>query len=417
MKIHLDLDSFFISAERIRNPSLQGIPAAVGGRGDPFIFDKTGQSKIETIQGRGAFSPSIFYDAKSSFERYFVEGSKIRGIIITASYEARTYGIKTGMTIREALSIYPDLIVLPPNHLYYHELSHRLKLFLQERIPVVEQYSIDEFFGDVTGWIERDKLESFLYKLQKEIEDRFFLPISIGAAKSKWTAKLATSFAKPHGVKIVDDIESFIQDIPIEEFPGIGRGYLKRLKALHIKSLGETKKIKNIFYSWKKPGIQLYKRIWGEDGEPVLRDSPKKSMGISRTIDPILDRSQIRRRILILARYLAYNLVKLHLYPTTIHLSIKYDFGAKSKAHTKLHRLFSEKLLIETALELLEKADIYPHSAIVRLSLRGSDFYKQQSYDLLNYPIDRKLHRLLDATKKIRQKYGINELRWGVELF
>ncbi|MRI59258.1 MAG: DNA polymerase IV [Epsilonproteobacteria bacterium] len=416
MKIHLDIDSFFISAERIRHPSLRGIPTAVGGRGDPFIFDKDGQRQIQNIQGsQGAFVPSIFYDAKSHFEEYFVERGKIRGIILTASYEARKLGIKTGMTINEALRIYPDLVVIPPNHIYYHTLSSQLKTFLQRHIPVVEQFSIDEFFGDLTGWVLEKDLEPFLRHLQYQIHKQFELPISIGAAQSKWTAKLATSFAKPQGIKIVLDTETFIKNIPIEKFPGIGKGYLRRLKAYGIQTLGETKEIKEIFYSWKKPGITLYNRIWGIDQEPILSSHPKKSIGISRTIDPLSDRNEIVRRLITLSRFLAHSVCKHNLFPTHYTLSIRYDNGTKSKAHTIKRRKFNETLLKTTILQLFKECDIDPTASIVRLGISCSKF-NRSVYDIFHIQKDYKMYRLLEQEKKIRQKYGINAIKWGIEI-
>ncbi len=416
MKIHLDLDAFFISAERIKDPSLRGIPAAVGGRGDPFIFDSKSAHKIDTVhESSGAFVPSIFYNADASFRDYFVEGRKIRGIIITASYEARSYGIKTGMTVREALELCPHLRIVAPNHLYYHQLSHRLHLFLKRRIPSVEQFSIDEFFGDLSGWVEREELEAFLRTLQKEIEERFGLPISIGAAKSKWTAKLATSFAKPKGIKIVDDVEPFIRHIPIQEFPGIGRGYLRRLRALGITTLGETRQIRHIFYSWKKPGITLYRRIWGIDNEPIAKSSPRKSIGISRTIDPLSDRGELRRRIMILARHLAGSITKLRLQPTYYALGVRYENGYKTRAHLRSHRLFSEKLLQRIALELFSRCDD-GYTPVVRLGISCSGFYASKLYDLFHIDEDRRLSRLLECSHKVRSKFGMDSLRWGVEM-
>ena len=414
MKIHLDLDAFFIAAERIRREDLRGIPAAVGGRGDPFIFDEAKQHKIATIdKSGGAFVPSIFYDADSEFHDYFIEDGRIRGIIITASYEARRHGIKTGMTIKEALALYPRLKVIPPNHLYYHQLSHELKLFLQERIPLVEQYSIDEFFADVHGWVAREDLPRFLSELQAEIHDRFTLPISIGAAESKWTAKLATSYAKPQGIKIVDDVAAFIRDIPIEEFPGIGRGYLRRLRSYGIETLGETKDIEEIFHGWKKPGITLYKRIWGTDGEPVIPTSPRKSIGISRTIDPVSDRREIERRIAILARHLAFSIAKLDLNPAYFALHIKYDIGHKSKAHHTTNRPFSEALLKKIAIALFRECDHYPTASVVRIGLSCARFEEKRVYNLLTYFKDKKLHELLEATKSIRLKFGTDAIFWG----
>ncbi len=418
MKIHMDLDSFFISAERIKNPSLRDIPAAVGGRGDPFIFDKEQKSKIDIVQkNSGAFVPNIFYNSDSTFKEYFIEGEKIRGIIITASYEARKYGIKTGMTIREALSIYPKLIVVPPNHLYYHSLSHKLKEFLQTRIPLVEQFSIDEFFGDLKGWIKEDEVKEFLIYLKEEIKEKFSLPISIGVARSKWTAKLATSFAKPNGIKVVkdDEIEDFIKDIPIEDFPGIGRGYAKRLHRVKIKKLGDIKEAKELFYSWKKPGITLYKRVLGIDNEPILISHPKKSIGISRTIDPIEDREEIKRRIVVMSRYLAFSVMKLNLNPRYFSFKIVYDFKGRSKAHELLNRPFSEKLLKDTMLKLFLKADIYRYSKVIRLSMVCGKFYEKKIFDIFTYKDDEKAKRLSFQTSKARKKYGVDTLKWGVE--
>ena len=179
MKIHLDLDCFFASCERVQNPSLCNKPIAVGGRSDAKIFEKGFSARRLYAQNRGAFVPNIFYpdklDQKDSFKSFFTEKNgektRIRGIITTASYEARAYGLKTGMTIRESLNLCPKLLVLPPNHLLYHEFSHKLFEFLKLKIPLVEQYSVDEFFGDLSGWIEEKKQFSFCKELQQEIYD------------------------------------------------------------------------------------------------------------------------------------------------------------------------------------------------------------------------------------------------------
>jgi DNA polymerase-4 len=306
--------------------------------------------------------------------------------------------------------------VVPPNHLYYHDLSHRLHHFLRRRIPKVEQFSIDEFFGDVRGWVAPQETEEFLRSLQSEIADRFGLPISIGAARSKWTAKLATSFAKPKGVKVVRDVESFIQNIPVEKFPGIGRGYLRRLRGYGIRTLGETKGAKELFYAWKKPGITLYKRIWGIDGEPVEPVSPRKSVGISRTIDPLTDRAELERRVTILSRYLAAKIARLGLEPSWYALSLRYECGLKSGAHTRSHRLFGERLLIETMRELLKRCDIHTDSKVVRIGIRVWGFEERKVYDLTTLAQDRKDRKLLRSCTALRSRYGINKIRWAREL-
>ena len=150
MIIHLDIDCFFAAAHRINNPQLNNIPIAVGGRSNLSIFSKSPQ-KRELSKIDGAFTSSILSvsDNSKTFEEYFLDKDKrVRGIITTSSYEARAYGVKTAMSVAEALRWCPNLIVIPPNYSLYHELSHKLKLLLQNTIPTIEQFSIVEFFCD-----------------------------------------------------------------------------------------------------------------------------------------------------------------------------------------------------------------------------------------------------------------------------
>ena len=421
MIVHLDLDSFFASCERLLDPSLKGKPIAVGGRGDPFIFAKESRRNIDvTLENSGAFVPTLFYDAQSDFNDYFVENGKIRGIVITSSYEARRCGIKTGMTIREALQLCPPLIVRPPNHLFYHDRSHALKEWLKTEIPVLEQYSVDEFFGDLGGWIEEEDLPAFVETLRTDIKKEFGLPLSIGAAPSKWIAKLATSAAKPDGCKVIfkNGVNAFVNPIPIDAFPGIGRGFSKRLKAFKIETLGDLKAAKHLLYRWKKPGIQLYHRVNGDDNEPVVAGHDRRSIGISRTIDPVFDRKEIKRRLIILCRHLAHLIVKIEAQPKTIFLGIKYQFGQKSKRHITRRFTFSELALRRHILELFDTIDIYRSLAIVRLGISCGNFETKPTTrgSLLFYEREHKERSLWLQTAKVRQKYGIDTIRSAVEM-
>ncbi len=421
MIVHLDLDAFFASCERLLNPDLKDRPIAVGGRGDPFIFDKTGAKNIDvTLQNSGAFVPTIFYDAKTDFREYFTEGEKIRGIVITSSYEARGFGIRTGMTVREAIQRCPDLVVLPPNHLFYHDRSHALKRYLQKKIPLIEQYSIDEFFGDLGGWIEEERVEEFIQALRVDIQKRFKLPVSIGAAPSKWIAKMATSAAKPNGCKVLfkEDVDTFIDPQPIEAFPGIGRGFAKRLKRYKIETLGQLKESKHLLYRWKKPGITLYHRVNGDDKEPVVQGRIRRSIGISRTIDPIFDRAETRRRLITLCRHLSQLIVKIEAHPGTIYLGLKYQFGQKSGKSVTDSFIFSETALRRRVLKLFSQIDTYPSLAIVRISVNCSNFHSKPttSGSLLFYERERKEKSLWIQTAKVRQKYGIETIKSAAEM-
>ena len=189
MFLHIDIDSFFASAERTVDPTLKHIAMAVGSRSNLEIFNKKRTNIRLMNDNSGAFVTPVFYsDKKKSFESYFVdniEGSrKIRGIITTASYEARKYGVKTAMPIAQALQLCPHMIVVPSHYTLYHKLSYQIHAFVQSKIPKVEQYSIDEFFGDVSGWVKDDDVYTFARSLQTQILEHFDIPVSIGISSS-----------------------------------------------------------------------------------------------------------------------------------------------------------------------------------------------------------------------------------------
>ena len=421
MILHLDLDSFFASCERTKDKTLLGKEVAVGGRSDQFIFSTHISNKKAMIANNGAFVASLFFSKKSKYAKeFFKDNDKIRGIITTASYEARRYGIKTGMSIREALLLCPHLIVLPPDMMLYHTLSFRLRNFLEKKLPLVEQYSIDEFFADSFGWIGDDEVFDFAVDLKKEIKDRFGLPISIGIADTKWIAKLATSKAKPNGVKMIQKkkIKEFIKDIPIEDFPGIGRAWRKKLFSYKKYTLGDIYHSKTLLYSWGRAGKELYDKIAGTFKEEINRQKERKSIGISRTFDPILDRDEIKRRILILSRHLSFILVKLDKKPTTLFLGIKYEFKEKSKKHKTYNRIFTESFLKEEFVKLFDEIDIYKNSKIIRLSLSLSHFYSRKNhiYSLMDYEKDKEMDNLYKKIGRLREKYGIDIVKSAREV-
>ena len=411
MKIHLDLDSFFVSAHRIEDKTLLNKPVVVVKRNDKEIF-KNHKTKYYTMN-EGAFTGDLIVGDEKYDKSYFLENGRVRGIVVTASYEARELGIKTGTTLAEALRIYPKLTVLTPDYKLYHLLSYKLKLYLKKKIPVVEQYSIDEFFGDLEGWVDDSEVYEFIKNLKKDIWERFGLPVSIGAAKSKWSAKLATSFAKPNGIKVVENIDEFIENIPIEKFPGIGKRIEKRLKEKGILTLGDVKREREYFYSWGKNGIQLYNRVCGIDNEEVVEKSKRKSIGISRRFDPVYDRGEIVRRIGVLCRYLSFLVKKRKVNPTFYYLSIKYKHSKKSKAHIMVHRIFNELLLKEIMTLLFYRADTQD-DYIISIGMSVSKFKKVSN--LFDYQKDKKMEKLEDAIYKLRSKFGLSALITASEI-
>lgn len=421
MILHLDLDSFFASAERTRRPDLVGKPVIVGGRGDPFIFDVNPARNKQLVQlNQGAFVPSLFH-AEHDASNYFFEAGRIRGIVTTASYEARACGVKTAMTICEALQLCPQAILLPPDHLLYHTLSHEMMELLAGEIPLIEQYSIDELFGDVTGWIAQEDMFDFIHYLQEKVTRELLLPISIGVCNAKWIAKLATGTVKPYGLKVVydDAIADFTRDIPINDFPGVGRAFGKKMKRYGIATVGEAIASPHLLQSWGRQGRDLYARLCGRDGEGVSPKRSRKGIGMSRSMDrPIRARGEFYRRVRVMVRHWAYTIARTGVNPTTFYFSIGYEGRVRSKKQYTVYRFFNERFILAFALEKFRELDIYPNASIVYIAMSATKFLQHdpKTVDIFMAESDRQMQRLDAAVGKMRDRYGMDILRRGAEL-
>ncbi len=421
MFLHIDIDSFFASAERSVNPKLKHIPMCVGSRSNLEIFNKKRTDIKLMNDNAGAFVAPVFYSDKlKTFESYFVDEidgrKKIRGIVTTASYEARAHGVKTAMPIAQALQLCPEMTVVPSNYPLYHTLSHKIHDFMRAHIPKVEQYSIDEFFGDVSGWIEDDKVYDFAKMLQEKILQEFDIPVSIGISKAKWIAKLATESAKPYGVFEVKDIDAYIEDIPIKDFPGIGKGFQKRLLEHYIKTLGDVKRQKVLFMSWKKPGIQLYGRVTGTCGEGISVRGERKSIGISRTFDTITDTDEVRRRMMIMARHIVYIAMAMKVNPTTYYLKINYEYGVRRKQSITVDRVFSEKLFKSELAKMYEALVL--NQGAIKISINISNFtsHHKKTLSLMDLEEDNHENKLSREIQKLRESFGLDIIKTGAEL-
>jgi len=420
--LHIDIDSFFASAERTVDPTLKGIPMAVGSRSNLEIFNKKRTNIRLMNENSGAFVTPVFYsDKKKSFESYFIDKidgrDKIRGIITTSSYEARKFGVKTAMPIAQALQLCPQMVVVPSNYPLYHKLSHRIHDFMRAHIPKVEQFSIDEFFGDVTGWIKDEDVYAFAEMIKQKMMDEFDIPVSVGISKAKWIAKLATESAKPFGIYEVKDIDAYIEDMPIKAFPGIGKGFQERLGKHYIKTLGDVKRSKSLFYSWKKPGIQLYHRVTGTDNEPIESRGDRKSIGISRTFDVINDADEIKRRIMIMARHITYLVMQIEVNPTTFYLKVNYEYGVKVKKSETVNRIFSEHLFKDMLMQMYDEIKI-EHKGAIKISVNVSNFTSQhrKTLSLLDIDEDMEENKLSKEIQKLRERFGLDILKTGNEL-
>ena len=421
MFIHIDLDCYFVSAHRTLDKSLHNIPVAVGGKSNVDIFSHT-RVKRTMATNRASFSSKILdsEDEKSSNDYFVDENNKIRGIITSASYEARAFGVKTAMSVNEALKLCPNLKMIPPNYNLYDELSSKLKELLELEIPLIEQFSIDEFFGDLTGYIKEDEAEDFARKLKDKIFKELNLPCSIGLANTKYLSKLMTNEAKPNNIKLLkkDNIEEFTKNILIENFTGIGKSFCEKLSGYNIKTLGDIRKNKNLFYSFGKVGVDTYNRVCGIKDSKLNITKEKKSIGIGRSFDVVFSRDELKRRVMILSRYLSFIVKKDGHNPLSFQIHIKYESNIKTKAQENSNKIFNEFDFKNSIINLFMQADKHRNHGVIQLYITVFNFAKkgEHTYNLFEYEDDLKKDKLSKNIQNLREKFGIDILKSAFEL-
>jgi DNA polymerase IV (DinB-like DNA polymerase) len=248
--LHVDMDYFFAQIEERENPQFKGKPVVVGA--DP-------------------------------------KGGKGRGVVSTANYEARKYGIKSGMPISKAYQLCPNAIFLPVNIELYQKVSDEIMEIVKKYSPVYEIVSLDEAYLDISfckNWKEAENLGK---KLKKEIFEKERLTCTVGIGPNKTVAKLAAEKAKPNGLKVVrpEEVEKFLDPLDVDDLPGIGPKTAEKLRAIGINKVYELKKLskKKLREMFGKVGEYFWERARGIDEEPVSPEEVIKSIGRQITFE------------------------------------------------------------------------------------------------------------------------------------
>jgi DNA polymerase-4 len=324
------------------------------------------------------------------------------------------------MSLHQAKQLCPHLIIKAPNMSLYQKLSHKLHHFLSLKIPLIEQASIDEFYGDLDGWVEDSDVEAFIDALRHEIKKELHLPVSIGAAPTRYIAKLATTHAKPFGCKTIykHNFDTFVNPIKVENFAGIGKSMKTKLFSNKIYTLGELRKHKGMLHSWGPYAQEIYKRVNGLSDAAIKPQQERKSIGISRTFDPLYSRYELQRRLHILTRHLSFAIFELQVIPTTFHLSIHYELQQKSHCNISQAEIFTEQKFTQLLLKMFTQADTQRRLRVIRLSIQCGSFTKHshKELSLLGFEEDRKMHTLFKSTQILRKKYGLDIVKFGIEL-
>ena len=370
--LHFDLDAFFCSVERLLNPDLEGKAFVVGGS---------------------------------------AEG---RGVVSSASYEARTFGIRSAMPTAQALRKAPNLIVISTRHDLYSKHSQDIMRFIRDSAPVVEQLSIDEAFLDVSD--DPRTGSEVAHSLQAEILDRFQLPTSWGVAGNKLVAKVATEVGKPAGLIVVPPGQetSFLAPLPARMLWGVGPKTMERLAARGVHTIGDIANMSSheLRSTLGDLGLELASRARGEDDRPVTEGRDPKSMSAERTFSTdISDWTMLRAVILRLSETVGRRLRKAGLAGHTIRIKVRWpDFTTLTRQVRLDQPTDRERTIFDESCKLFQEE--WKKGQAVRLLGVGVSGLDKPIHQLDLF--DRKWDRdegLQQAIDSIRDRYGPDSVR------
>lgn len=370
---HVDMNSFYASVEMAHQPHLRGKPVAIAG---------------------------------NPRER--------RGIIVTSSYEARAYGVKTTMTLWEAKKLCPQLIVVPPNFPLYRETSAKIFKRLAEITPIIEPVSIDEGYMDVTDHpVHPVKLAK---KVQHILLQELHLPCSIGIGPNKFLAKTASDMKKPLGITIlrIRDLPIKLWPLSVKEMHGVGVKTAEKMSQMKIETIGDLAKA-DVYTLSQRLGIngeRLIQRANGIDYRSVDPSSVKdfKSIGNSKTLPyDTVDEDKIKYEFSQLAKRVEERLVRRKLKGKTIQLMIRYNnHETITRSRKKVEYTNDREEILQTILELY--TDHWSGKPIRLLGITVQDLLEEkyivEQLNLFTYKKRHKQIKMKQTVEKLQEKYG-----------
>ncbi|HEM48603.1 MAG TPA: DNA polymerase IV [Caldithrix sp.] len=364
--IHLDLDTFFVSVERLINSGLAGRPVVVGGVSD-------------------------------------------RGVVASCSYEARQYGIHSAMPIRMVRQLCADAVIIRGDMDLYSRYSNIVTDIVAAHAPVYEKASVDEHYIDITGMDRFYGSLKWTQELRRKIIGETGLPISFGLSINKTVSKIATGEAKPNGEKQVpaEGVRPFLQPLPISKIPMIGEKTFHLLRSMGIATIGTLSLIpvEMMEKVLGKNGIEIWKKANGIDLTPVTPCWERKSISSERTFDKdTTDLTLLNNALAGMVERMAYDLRKEQKLTSCVTVKIRY---ANFDTHTLQKRIpytsFDHKLT-ETAKELFKR--LYQRRMLIRLIGVRFSHLVHGTPQLNLFEDTPEMVRLYQAIDRMRMRYG-----------
>mgnify|MGYP000912404109 CR=1 FL=1 len=378
--IHIDMDAFFAAVEQRDNPALRGKPVIIGG--DP---------------------------------RY-------RGVVSTCSYEARKYGVRSAMPLRQAKELCPNGIFVNGHMRKYEESSSRIMEILRDYTPLIEPISIDEAFLDVTQCQTLfGTAEKIAHEIVDRIENEERLTASIGVAPNKFLAKLASDLRKPKGFVIVnpEDVSDLLKDLPVKRVWGVGPKTEQALLNLGIPTIGILREVPlDLLVSnfGKESGEHLYQLSRGIDNRAVVPAEDAKSIGHETTFqEDTDDREYLTAVLLELSDMVARRMRRYQVQARTITLKLRdANFHTITRGRSLMQATDFEEVIFNTALKLAREVE-WGRKKVRLLGVSASNLTRggDEQLTLFNGADRERLKKLHQTVDQIKDKLGENAVTRG----
>ncbi len=364
--VHMDLDTFFVSCERLLDSRLNGKPVLIGGTSD-------------------------------------------RGVVASCSYEARKFGIHSAMPMRMAKQLCPEAIVLRGNSGIYSKYSNLVTDVIKENVPLYEKSSVDEFYIDLTGMDKFFGCHQLASELRQRIMKETGLPISFGLSMNKTVSKVATGEAKPNNeIRILKGNEKpFLAPLSVRKIPMVGEVTYKSLCDLGIKKIITVQEMpmQLMHKVLGKNGLSIWKKASGIDNSPVVQYRERKSISTERTFDKdTTDMHKLRSIIIAMAENLAYQLRRGNKLTACITFKIRYSDFQTYTQQKRIPYSSLDTIIIPKVLDLF--AHLYNRRLLVRLVGVRFSHLVEGGHQINLFEDNEKHINLSQAIDNMRERYG-----------
>ncbi|MFN0030730.1 MAG: DNA polymerase IV [Flavobacteriales bacterium] len=364
--IHMDLDTFFVSCERLLDSRLNHKPILIGGTSD-------------------------------------------RGVVASCSYEARAFGVHSAMPMKLARQLCPEAIIIKGNSGTYMKKSEEVTEIIRETVPLYEKTSVDEFYCDLSGMDKFFGCYKFGHELRDRIRRETGLPISFGLSQNKTVSKVATGEAKPDNEMKIESGEEkfFLAPLSIKKIPMVGDKTYQTLRNMGVQKIRTVQEmpVELMENAFGENGISIWKKANGIDNSPVIPYQERKSISTERTFDrDTIDVVKLRGIILAMAENLAFQLRRGEKLTSCVTMKVRYSDFQTETLQSRIPYTSADHILIPKMLELFEK--LYHRRMLVRLIGVKYSHIVSGGYQINLFDDTEERINLYQAMDKMRTRYN-----------